>query len=64
MALKIFCTSDLHLGMKFANYPDHIRESLVEARFKTLESLVEKANSEKCNLGQSLIRVLNLEFCS
>jgi len=60
MSLKIFCTSDLHLGMKFANYPDlgmkfanypgHIRESLVEARFKTLESLIEKANTEKCDL--------------
>ena len=50
MSLKIFCTSDLHLGMKFANYPDNIRESLVEARFKTLENLVEKANSEKCDL--------------
>ena len=50
MALIIFCTSDLHLGMKFANYPDNIRESLVEARFKTLKRLVEKANSEKCDL--------------
>ena len=50
MPLKIFCTSDLHLGMKFANYPDHIRESLVEARFKTLENLIEKANSEKCDM--------------
>jgi len=50
MVHKIFCTSDLHLGMKFANYPDHIRESLVEARFKTLESHVEKANMEKCDL--------------
>ena len=50
MSLKIFCTSDLHLGMKFANYPDNIRESLVEARFKTLENLVEKANMEKCDL--------------
>ena len=50
MSLKIFCTSDIHLGMKFANYPDHIRESLVEVRFKTLENLVEKANSEKCDL--------------
>jgi exonuclease SbcD len=50
MPLKIFSTSDLHLGMKFANYPDHIRESLVEARFKTLENLIEKANTEKCDL--------------
>jgi exonuclease SbcD len=50
MSLKIFCTSDLHLGMKFANYPDHIREPLVEARFKTLESLVEKANLDKCDI--------------
>ena len=36
--------------MKFANYPDPIRSSLVEARFKTLEGLIEKANSEKCDL--------------
>jgi DNA repair exonuclease SbcCD nuclease subunit len=50
MSIKIFCTSDLHLGMKFANYPDNIRQSLVEACFKTLEGLVEKANSEKCDL--------------
>jgi exonuclease SbcD len=50
MTIKIFCTSDIHLGMKFANYPDHIRELLVEARFKTLESLIQKANSEKCDL--------------
>ena len=32
------------------DYPDNIRESLAEARFKTLESLVEKASTEKCDI--------------
>lgn len=50
MSLKIFLISDLHLGMKFANYPDNIRESLIEARFKTLDSLVDKANRAKSDI--------------
>ena len=49
MSLKIFHTSDLHLGMKFAGYPE-VQAELSEARFKTLENLVSLANREKCDL--------------
>lgn len=49
MSLKIFHTSDLHLGMKFAGYPE-VQAELSEARFKTLEKLIEYANKEKCDL--------------
>ena len=49
MSLKIFHTSDLHLGMKFAGYPV-VQKELTEARFKTLEKLVELSNHKKCNL--------------
>jgi len=50
MALKIFHTGDLHIGMKFNNYPDMIKNDLVEARFETLESMILEANDEQCNL--------------
>ena len=33
VALSVFLTSDLHLGMKFAGYPDAPQAALVEARF-------------------------------
>jgi DNA repair exonuclease SbcCD nuclease subunit len=49
MSLKILHTSDTHLGMKFAGYPE-VQAELSEARFKTLEKLVTHANSEKCDL--------------
>ncbi len=49
MSLKIFHTSDIHLGMKFAGYPE-VQTELSEARFKTLENLVNLANNEKCDL--------------
>jgi exonuclease SbcD len=47
--LKIFLTADVHLGMKFAGYPE-VQKELSEARFGTLQSLVERANGEGCNL--------------
>ncbi|MFC1866544.1 exonuclease SbcCD subunit D [Thermodesulfobacteriota bacterium] len=47
--MKIFLTSDIHLGMKFAGYPS-IQEKLVEARFSTLENCIELANKKKCEL--------------
>lgn len=31
MALKIFFTADVHLGMKFAGYPPHIQSVLTGA---------------------------------
>ncbi len=49
MALRIFLTSDLHLGMKFAGYPD-AREALVEARFACLEGMVAMAGAERCDM--------------
>jgi DNA repair protein SbcD/Mre11 len=45
MALKVFLTSDLHLGMKFAGYPDAARAALVEARFTCLDRVVAAANA-------------------
>lgn len=49
MSLKIFHTSDLHLGMKFSGYPE-VQTALTEARFTTLKDLVDKANEQKCDL--------------
>ena len=49
MSLKIFHTADLHLGMKFAGYPE-AQSELSEARFITLENLVKKANENGCDL--------------
>jgi DNA repair protein SbcD/Mre11 len=49
MSLKIFLTSDLHLGMKFAGYPE-VQAELSEARFKALGRMVELANTHRCNL--------------
>lgn len=50
MPLKIFHTGDVHLGMKFNNYGDMIKESLVEARFLSLENMIEKSNELNCDL--------------
>jgi len=50
MTLKILHTADLHIGMKFSNYPAGIREELVEARFTVLQDLVLRANQVKTDL--------------
>jgi DNA repair exonuclease SbcCD nuclease subunit len=49
MPLRILLTSDLHLGLKFAGYPE-VQDRLIEARFRTLRRLVDHANHEKCDL--------------
>jgi len=49
MDLKILATSDLHLGMRFAGYPE-MQEGLSAARYQTLEHMVERANQEGCGL--------------
>jgi DNA repair exonuclease SbcCD nuclease subunit len=49
MALRILHTSDLHLGMKFAGYPD-AQTVLAEERFHCLERVVEEANARRCDL--------------
>lgn len=49
MALAVFLTSDLHLGMKFAGFPGAQR-ALVEARFTCLERIVAAANEAGSDL--------------
>ena len=49
MEIKIFHTADLHLGMRFAGYPD-VQDELINARYETLENMVEVANQESCTL--------------
>ena len=47
--LRIFLTSDIHLGLKFSGYPE-IQKELADARFETLEKCVLRANEEKCHI--------------
>ena len=49
MIIKIFHTSDLHLGMRFAGYPE-IQNELINARYETLANMVAIANKEECDL--------------
>ena len=49
MSLRILATADLHLGMRFARYPE-LHTRLTEARFTALERLVTRANAEGCGL--------------
>ena len=49
MGIKIFHTADLHLGMRFVGYPE-IQDELINARYETLENMVEIANQESCTL--------------
>ncbi len=50
MELKILHTGDMHIGMRFGNYPDNIRDKLREARFNTVKNLITTANDESCNI--------------
>lgn len=50
MGIKIFLTGDLHIGMKFNNYPENLRSLLVEARFDVLKNTIKTANEENCNI--------------
>jgi DNA repair protein SbcD/Mre11 len=50
VTLSVFLTSDLHIGMKFAGYPDQPQAALVEARFSCLERMVEEAGRRRCDL--------------
>ncbi|CAB1056981.1 hypothetical protein D1BOALGB6SA_1720 [Olavius sp. associated proteobacterium Delta 1] len=47
--MRIFLTSDVHLGMKFAGYPS-VQEKLIEARFEALKRCVDIANTDECDL--------------
>ncbi|MCR3923238.1 MAG: DNA repair exonuclease [Firmicutes bacterium] len=50
--LKVLHTGDLHLGMlhKTRNYPEELRQQLMDARIAVLAKMVETANSEGCQL--------------
>ncbi len=52
MPMRIFHTSDLHIGRKFTRpgYPQELQERLVNARLETLVRMVDTANNEKCDL--------------
>ena len=47
--VKIMVTGDNHIGLKYDKYTD-VKSTLVEARFVSLDNLVEEANNEKCDL--------------
>lgn len=49
-SLKIFHCADLHLGLKFSRYPEEVSARLREARFTTLEKMVQQANADGCDL--------------
>jgi DNA repair exonuclease SbcCD nuclease subunit len=48
--IKIFHTADIHMGMKFRNYPEPVKSYLQEARADVLDNMIKLANEEKCNL--------------
>jgi DNA repair protein SbcD/Mre11 len=48
--MRILLTADLHLGMKFARYPEDAQAALTEARFACLERVVRAANDEQARL--------------
>ncbi|HZK24982.1 MAG TPA: DNA repair exonuclease [Oscillospiraceae bacterium] len=50
--LKVLHTGDLHLGIMHTtrNYPEELRQNLVQARLTTLARLVEQANQTSCHL--------------
>lgn len=48
--IKVFHTADLHIGMRFNSYPDHIKSLLQQARLDVINNMVQKANEEGCNI--------------
>ena len=50
MSLKLYHTSDVHIGMRFMHYPQDVQEALIEARFTVLETMVSQADQAGCQL--------------
>ncbi len=46
--MKLFVTGDVHIGLKFANYPE-ISDQLIQSRFDCLEKCVAQAEKEACD---------------
>ena len=49
MPVRLWLTADLHIGMKFAEYPA-AQATLVEERFLCLERMVREATERRCDL--------------
>jgi exonuclease SbcD len=49
MSIRILHTADNHIGVSFAQYPDTIRDRLLEERFAALERIVATANDRKAH---------------
>lgn len=49
MPIRILHTADNHIGISFSQYPDPVRERLVNERFQALERLVATANQRKAH---------------
>jgi len=49
MSLRILHTADNHIGISFAQYPDLVRDRLLEERFSALERLVATANQREAH---------------
>lgn len=45
--VKIFMTGDNHFGRSYDRYPE-VREQLIQSRFKALENMLKKAETEGC----------------
>lgn len=50
MSIKIFHTSDNHLGMSFKKYPNNIRGRLINARMSSIRNMVDFANAHSVDL--------------
>ena len=51
MPIRIFHTSDVHIGLKFTrDYGKKVTQALVDARLETLGRMVEAANDHDCDL--------------
>jgi DNA repair protein SbcD/Mre11 len=49
MSIKILHTADVHLGLSFRNHPE-AQETLINARYETLQNVVNRANDLKVNV--------------
>lgn len=50
MALRIFHTADLHLGLTHSKHPSEIAGKLAEGRFETLASMIALAGEKRADL--------------
>ncbi|MGE5430651.1 MAG: metallophosphoesterase family protein [Syntrophomonadaceae bacterium] len=52
MNIKIFHTADIHIGLKFSgrDYPQDLKDRLVQEPLETLKRMVKTANERKCDL--------------